>query len=698
MQSEEDLPRSKAGGRRDMPVFIPESEEGRHRQLLEKIILAILGAGIAGQISMCFLTGASQPVTESDVFITRISLIIMGVLAGLLVLNRIGYYRKAAAMTVLATSLGIYMVALYEPGAENSWMLSYLAVPLLIGSLFLSRCWLFALMLFNLAAMLSLPAVYAGLQLQNLPVIFNTAVALLILIGMRHRQRVEAGRRQELAQSEERYRRLVDDSADVVFRMGDESVFTFLNLAVHRITGYEPEELVGAPLEAVVAPEDRDKVRLFLTAQHHKPDETQPLPLELNCVRKDGTVFPAELRVMTLGEEARPGLPEIQGILRDTSLEKAAAREKRHIEEQMQQTQKLESLGVLAGGIAHDFNNLLMTIAGNTDLAMLECAGDVPVRKYLAEISSAADHAAGLVSQILAYAGKDHFVMAAIDLSAISRDMSQMLRVSISKKARLHHDFAEKLPAAAGNAARLRQIIMNLITNASDALGGQGGDIYLRTGTVICNETIRAQSRTGGGPPDGPCVFFEVRDTGCGMDEETLQRIFDPFYTTKVSGRGLGLAAATGIIRSHNGALIVESRKGAGSTFRVLLPALAYGVKETERTLDTIMNESRENKGRILIADDEKTILAIARQILEKAGFEAATAADGAEAVRMFSRAPASFDCVLLDLTMPNMSGIEVLEKIHALRPDIPVILSSGYNAPDENGDLKEKGFAGFIQ
>jgi len=372
------------------------------------------------------------------------------------------------------------------------------------------------------------------------------------------------------------------------------------------------------------------------------------------------------------------------------------AEERRRLDDKLQQAQKLESLGVLAGGIAHDFNNLLTGILGNADLALLELSPESPAREEIGQIRLASTRAADLTRQMLAYAGRGRFVSEILDLSKVVEEMLHLLESSICKQAALHCDLAPDLPAIEGDPGQIRQVVMNLITNASDALEEQPGLLSLRTG--ICELDggdpllLQEDAREGGGPH----VFLEVSDTGCGMDAETRARMFDPFFTTKFPGRGLGLAAMLGIVRSHRGAVRVESEPGRGTTCRVLFP-VAERATETDDTLAPD-RAWRPGHGTVLVIDDEEQVRRLARRALRRAGFEVLTAADGDEGLAAFRKHGGEIVAVLLDRTMPRLGGVEVLRSLRALAPATPVLLSSGYEWSALHGEGSAPRPDGFLQ
>ena len=370
--------------------------------------------------------------------------------------------------------------------------------------------------------------------------------------------------------------------------------------------------------------------------------------------------------------------------------------ERRRLESQMQRTQKLESLGVLSGGIAHDFNNLLTGILGNADMAFRSLPQDSRERDLLDQVKTAAEAAADLTAQLLAYSGRGSYRMEPIDLSELVEEMGRLLGSSISKKVRLEYDLGRELPLIEVDPTQIRQVVMNLITNASEAIGDAPGDVRLHTGSMYVGREKLVQSYTHDDLPPGEYVFLEVADTGCGMNEETLQNIFDPFFTTKFTGRGLGLAALLGIVRRHRGTIFVSSQVGAGTTFRVLLPA-----SDAERTVeDDRIDEADawQASGRALVIDDEPGIRRFAQMLLDEAGFEVDLAADGDEGIEMLQGEAGLPDLILLDLTMPQKGGIEVLSEIRRQSTEVPVVLMSGFTEGEVASVLEADARTRFLQ
>ena len=370
--------------------------------------------------------------------------------------------------------------------------------------------------------------------------------------------------------------------------------------------------------------------------------------------------------------------------------------ERQKLQLQVQQTQKLESLGILAGGIAHDFNNLLMGILGNASLALTEVHESSPARENLEQIEKSAYRAAELCKQMLAYSGRGKFVVESINLSVLIEEMVKLLEISISKKAILKLDLLKDIPNIDADPTQIRQILMNLVINASEAIGDKPGVITITSGTTKCDRNYLENIFIDDTLPEGLYAYLEVSDSGCGMDQETMKKIFDPFYTTKFTGRGLGLAAVLGIVRGHKGTIKVYSEPNKGTSFKVLLPCsekvpnkLKTNIKHEEPLNDT---------GTILIIDDEETVCKVAKQMLEALGYDVLTAINGMKGVEIFEKKSNEIKLVLLDMTMPFMDGEETFRELKKIKKDLCVILTSGYNEQEATSKFIGKGLAGFIQ
>ncbi len=469
-----------------------------------------------------------------------------------------------------------------------------------------------------------------------------------------------------------------------------------VNRRACEVLGYTQEELIGADWFAKCLPASMSEsvrsvfdglMRGELVPFEHFDNPVVDSQGEEHIIRWHNTLI-------------RDGSGAIMGTLssgEDVTEQRRAEEENKRLEAQVLHTQKLESLGVLAGGIAHDFNNILLSILGNAALALQDVPAGSPVRPYLYQIETSSKQAAGLCKQLLAYSGKGRFVVGPLDINAVITEMDQMLRISISRKCTVKLDLAHEVPPMVGDVAQITQVVMNLMTNASDAIGDRSGIISLRTGVMNCDASCLSESFLDDGLVPGQYVFVEVSDTGCGMDDATHARIFDPFFSTKLSGRGLGLATVLGIVRGHLGAIKVRSVPGKGSTFTVLFPVGDTRPESWKLDLSEPVELLSRGSGMVLIVDDDESVLSLGRMILERGGYDVVVARDGREAVETFSRDPAWFVCVVLDLSMPKMDGEETFMALRTLRSDIPVILSSGYDSEEVAERFEGKGLAGFI-
>lgn len=378
----------------------------------------------------------------------------------------------------------------------------------------------------------------------------------------------------------------------------------------------------------------------------------------------------------------------------DITERKRAEEERRQFEAQIQHAQKLESLGILAGGVAHDFNNLLTCMLGFAGLARMQLSEESPVIPMLGEIEKAAQRAADLTQQMLAYSGRGRFVIQALRLDKLVHEMAKLLLTVISKKASLRLDLNPV--TMEGDATQIRQVIMNLITNASDALGDHGGEIVLRTGQILADRNDLQSPFLPEELPAGPYAYVEVEDNGCGMTAETIPQIFDPFFTTKFTGRGLGLAAVLGIVKGHKGVVKVSSTPAQGTTFQVMFPCVAEpGGEERDTGLE---RAPLKCQGTVLVVEDESNLREFARTVLVGAGFQVIQAGDGQEGLDLFRQHHSEVIAVLLDLTMPKMDGMETLRELRQQDTDVPVLLMSGYSESEVSLRFQGLGVNGFIQ
>lgn len=494
---------------------------------------------------------------------------------------------------------------------------------------------------------------------------------------------------QALRDSEERYRSVVEGSLQGILIHQDGHI-CYANEALARMFQYDSaHDLIGQPLwKSFVRPENiaelQERTRAILAGA--------PIPPHPGwcAVGKAGR----SIWVTTTASRIQfRGRPAVVAFYLDISERKRAEEERRALEAKIQHAQKLESLGVLAGGIAHDFNNLLTAILGNASLARLLVADTAPAGAMLQDIEKAAERAADLTQQMLAYAGKGRFVVEPVRLDLLVHEMANLLRTVVSKKATV--DLNLEPATIEGDATQVRQLVLNLLTNASDALEDQAGTIRIRTGARHAAPLDLRSAFVPTELPAGRYAFVEVEDTGCGMNDETLPRIFDPFFTTKFTGRGLGLAAALGIVRSHRGTVKVASTPGKGALFQVFFPCAADLAPARAETRDRPLQFP--GQGTVLVVEDEPSVRAIARLVLERGGFHVHTAADGQAGVEMFAQYRQEINVIVLDLTMPRMDGLEVLRRVRRLDPSVPILLMSGYTETDVSSRSGGNAANGFI-
>lgn len=409
----------------------------------------------------------------------------------------------------------------------------------------------------------------------------------------------------------------------------------------------------------------------------------QSFDLELELVTANSRLI--WVRCIGRVEFAGEKVARLFGSIQDITRLKKADEDRQKLQLKMLEAQKLESLGILAGGIAHDFNNLLTVILGNASLARADAAS---APDALEHIETAANRAADLCRQMLSYAGKSRFSLEPCDLNVLVRDTAHLFRTSITKNAQIEFDLCAASLVVSIDASQIRQVVMNLVINASDAIGLSPGKIRLHSARRMFTAEALREARIGQDGPPGDYAILEVTDNGSGMSAETISRIFDPFFTTKFTGRGLGLAAVLGIVRAHQGAFFVRSTLGKGSIFTLALPPAAGPVANVDHAPSPMVVAEEKASGTILVVDDEPQVRKIAAAILEKQGFTVALASDGYEALALALAHGMRFKAVLLDLTMPGLDGPATLRELRGLSKNVPVLIMSGYSETDARKQL----------
>ena len=480
----------------------------------------------------------------------------------------------------------------------------------------------------------------------------------------------------------ENFKRALDEHA-IVAVTDAKGRITYVNDKFCAISQYSREELLGQDHRII---NSGYHTKAFMAELWNTIRAGKVWKGELRNRAKDGSLYWVDTTIVPfLGERGEP--VQFVAIRADIT-------QRKETEDALRQSQKLESLGVLSGGIAHDFNNLLTVILGNANLGAAHLPPESPAQPFLLQIEQASLRAADLTRQLLAYAGKGRLQLMEVDLNRLVVEMTQLLTVSLSKKADVRFDLAPELPLISVDPTQMQQLVMNLMTNASEAIGEEtGGLVTIRTGVQKIDGTYTHGLLASLPLGPGTYVSLEVSDTGCGMSPEVLEQIFDPFFTTKFTGRGLGLSAMLGILRSHQGSLKVQSELGRGSVFRIFLPALSGNLEGPE--LPTA--DGWRGHGLLLLVDDEPGSRAVARRMAEDLGFHVLEAADGREALALFELRHRDLSAVLMDLTMPHMDGGQAFRRMHEVNPAVPVVLSSGYGGQDVMAEFQGQGLAGFL-
>ncbi len=497
------------------------------------------------------------------------------------------------------------------------------------------------------------------------------------------------GTEERLRESEARLNAAIESLPFPLWMLGREGVFVLQNSACEQVfgnlVGRRPEEVAPSftMLRAWEAAIEQ------ANAGHTARGESEALVgdeprwyLDLaNPVRNDGQIV------------------GVLGINIDITDRKRAEEKRMELERQLWQSQRLESLGVLAGGIAHDFNNLLVAILGNAELAMADLPPGSTALNSLENIRNAVDRASRLTHQMLAYSGRGKFSVQVVDLNDAVQGMMGLMGSTISKLADLKIELSQGLPAIEVDPSHLQQVVMNVVTNASEALGQEPGSIWLRTGLIELTPELLRENQLGGAPTPGEYVYLEVEDTGCGMDRETLSRLFEPFFSTKFVGRGLGMASVQGIVRGHRGALFVESAPGKGTRIQICFPRSHAELPERPQVQTAPQEQARpqRNTPLVLLVDDEALIRDLGTRILGRNGFDVVTAQNGREAVELFAADPDRYQCVILDLTMPEMDGRAAYEEMQRIRHDVPVVLCSGYDQKEVTERFSGLGVKAFL-
>jgi PAS domain S-box-containing protein len=478
---------------------------------------------------------------------------------------------------------------------------------------------------------------------------------------------------QAARENEDRFMLASSASRDFVWDTDLRTGHVYTSPRFVELLGYGPDEWPPTvePWRRIVHPEDLASVDAAMAAAFK--GKTPTYEARFRALRKDGTVLHLHATGATVREPSGRAT-RFAGFVRDVTQDLLA-------ESARVQSQKLESVGLLAGGIAHDFNNLLTVVSASLSLAEMQAGKGEPVTETLDTAMHAVRRAAVLTRQLLSYAGRSPVARAPLDLNQVVESIGELLAVSVPRKVVLERRLEPGLPPVLGDESQLQQVVMNLIVNAAEAIGDLEGKVTLRTDSLVLDAVPEG---VVGEALRGAVVRLTVTDTGCGMSAEVQSRLFDPFFSTKGTGRGLGLAALVGILRSHGGAVGLSSAPGRGTSFTIYLPALDPA--RAPRPVASKVNEGRKLAARVLLVDDEALLRQSASRLLKMLGCSVEQASTGAEAVARVGAGPDQFDVVLMDVTMPEMDGYEAARRIAVLAPRLPIILSSGYSWQGEAG------------
>jgi two-component system cell cycle sensor histidine kinase/response regulator CckA len=491
-----------------------------------------------------------------------------------------------------------------------------------------------------------------------------------------------------LRESQEKYRTILESIEEGCFETDIDGNLTFFSNPFLKTLGYSRDELRGRNTSRYTSPDTAEKMNRITERLNEmgKPENVA----DYDVIRKDGSNISLELSVSLLKDQ--DGLPMgYRGILRDVSERKKTEEEKHKLETQLQQAQKMESIGTLAGGIAHDFNNILMGIQGNASLMLLKIDSEHPNHEKIKNIEKYVQNGTALTKQLLGFARRGKYLIKATDLNEII-DKSSSLFARTKKEIRIHTDLYEDLWTAEVDRGQIDQVLLNLYVNAWQAMSN-GGDLYLQTENVILDRSYVKPYKV----EPGRYAKISVSDTGVGIDKETQERIFEPFFTTKEMGRGtgLGLASVYGIIKSHGGYINVYSEKERGTVFTIYLPASAKEVLIDEEGSPAMLIKGT---GTILLIDDEKMILDVGLELLEELGYTVLSAMSGQEAIDVFQKDQDNIDLVIMDMIMPGMGGGETFDRLKEINPEVKVLLSSGYSINGQATKIIRRGCDGFIQ
>ncbi len=502
----------------------------------------------------------------------------------------------------------------------------------------------------------------------------------------------------DMDQSEQKYRFIADNITDMIWMTDMTFSLTYVSPSVETLCGFKPEEAIGLQLHDRMTESSLEKAMKWipeaLVSSNLNEKQDNSLRMELDFIHKNGNHVTTETIITLLQNEDGENIG-LLGVSRNISSRRKTDPLLKQKDFRIQENQKLESLRHMAGGVAHDFNNLLTGIMGNVSLALMDLNPESPIYDFLKDVEHSAFQASELAMQMLAYSGKGRVIKAPLHVTETINSMRHIINATMNLGTTLSYRLHEMNTFIEADSVQFQQLVLNLVTNAVEAVGRRNGEIIIETGEKHCDRDFLSATLIDEDLPEGSYAFVKVSDSGAGMDPATLSRIFDPFFSTKFTGRGLGLATVIGIIRGHSGTITVDSSLGKGSVFTAFFPVMESGSKELEIPESKYSTVTTHT---VLIADDESVVRRMMERTLSRNGMEIFTASNGFEAIAKYQKHKENIDLIILDLTMPKMGGEQALEELRHLGCKIPILLTSGYNRNIVLERFQGKTISGFLQ
>ncbi len=649
-------------------------DQRRQARLLASILGFLLLFGVTEELVFNQLIRSKPVPFVWQNFVPLFSLLLVAY-----IMSRTRVYRLGAVVAILSFSIAVALLFVTQTKMPDPGILVFLIFPVLLSSFFGDVRATAIVGIINMAILVALVYSINGISFDNAQITFYLIFWIIVLFSMSYRNALERSRQAALVESEKRYRALSETVFDGLIEV-EGGIITRLNLGFAQIFESAESSVEGRRLTDFIP----DAARLLSS-----DSGAMARSMEMQGITAKGTSIDLEVVCKAL-------------MFSRKKVDTIAVRnitERKKTEELLRTAQRMDSLGVLTGGIAHDFNNMLTGILAQTSLAAHMLSEEHAAYPHIRKATKSAVSAAELTRQLLVYAGKTHTEAQQLDLNKVVRDTINIVDATLPSTVELKtHLFSSPL-FVCGDYGQMQQVVLNLLINGIQAMQAEPGSLQISTVLETIAESHKGLLAWGQQPlPAGEYVRLSVQDSGIGMNDETKKHIFDPFYTTKEEGHGLGLSAILGIVRSHGGVIDVESQLGQGTTFTILLPRMVQEPEPNGIVQGAQKSVERTDSPLILVVDDEEPIRDAVTDLLEMAGLRILTAPNGREGVELFRKNQRSVDLAILDLKMPGMSGEETFEALRAIDPAVKVIVSSGYGDGDILERVKEKGIADFLQ